>query len=153
MIKLSLKTIAMAVAALFGSLFMGGAALADPGGYFIITNNAKVKVDLTYESYTQAYSRNFQPNIPAKTVSSANWAYAAPGTLSFIGSTVWQDASRQNGCQFITLVSYSSYTGRYSFTFTATKQGGAKNKAVCTITAARNSSTGEFTAYPVIGGF
>ena len=64
MIKLSLKTMAMVFAALFGSLFMATAALADPGGYFIITNNASVKVDRTYESYTQAYWKKFQSSIP-----------------------------------------------------------------------------------------
>jgi hypothetical protein len=42
---------------------------------------------------------------------------------------------------------------KYTFSFSSAKQGGSLSTATCSITASRNVNTGEFTAYPVIGGF
>jgi hypothetical protein len=143
-----------AVAALLvcGLASMAGAASASVIGNFIFTNNSSAQLDLTWNSYPASYSQRFPPKILARSSASA-YANMYSSDSSYFGSTTWTDSKSKQGCQFVTSVYYSSYTGKYSFTFTAVKQGPATGKITCSITASRNVNTGDFTAYPVIGGF
>lgn len=135
-----------------GLASMAGTASAAVYGNFVFTNNSSAQLDRTWNSYPASYKQFFPTKLLARSSASA-YANMLTSDSSYFGSTTWTDSKSTQGCQFVTSVYYSSYTGKYSFTFTAVKQGPATGTITCSITASRNVNTGEFTAYPVIGGF
>lgn len=146
--------IAVAAVAVLGSVAIASEASAAPGGSYIITNNASVQVDNTADSFSaSSYNKKFAYYISARSTSSNNYAYQRTDGNVFVGTTMWQNKDSKYGCSFTTVITYSSYTGRYTFSFSSAKLGGAASTATCSITASRNVYSGSFTAYPVIGGF
>lgn len=81
------------------------------------------------------------------------YAYAPASATVYSGTIIYQEPVNRYGCSFTTVITYSSVTGKYSFSFSGSPQGGAGTPAVCNITASRDANTGSFTAYPVISGF
>ncbi|MCA6278089.1 MAG: hypothetical protein IM662_10100 [Phenylobacterium sp.] len=144
---------AVFLSAAIGSLAIAGAASADPGGTYLITNNATVPLNRTAESFSSSYRKNIPLSIPARSSTTAR-AEAQYGETVFVGTFMYQ---RQNasgpGCSFTTVVTYNRATRKYMFTFSSAVQGGPSSPATCSITASRDVNTGRFTAYPVIGGF
>lgn len=149
-----ISKIAIAAAAVLGSVSIASAASAAPGGSYIITNNASVKVDNTADSFSSSsYIKKFASDISPRSTSTNNYAYQRTDGNVFVGTTIWQNKDSKFGCSFTTVITYSSYTGKYTFSFSSAKQGGAASTATCSITASRDVYSGSFTAYPVIGGF
>lgn len=144
---------AVFLSAAIGSLAIAGAASADPGGTYLITNNATVPLDRIAESFSSRYWKDIPLSIPARRSTTAR-AEARNGETVFVGTFMYRELVGQTrGCSFTTVVTYNRATRKYMFTFSSAVQGGPSSPATCSITASRDVNTGRFTAYPVIGGF
>ncbi|MCA3752269.1 MAG: hypothetical protein INF04_12800 [Phenylobacterium sp.] len=144
--------IAVASAVVFGSVSIASAASAAMGGDFLISNTASKPVDLVADSHPSRYSKKFPTTISALG-SGAGRARATNTDRVFSGTVIYLENISKFGCSFTTVITYNSRTMKYTFSFSSAKQGGSLSTATCSITASRNVNTGEFTAYPVIGGF
>jgi hypothetical protein len=143
------KLTASVAAALLG-LAMAGAAAAQPGGSYAITNSTSTT--LTYpgsNSFGSGVSTYF-PTTIASGSSGSGRAYALSGT-NLTGTFQYNDTVTGYGCSFTTVI--YQYSGSYQFSFTSSKNGGSSSPAACSFTASRSASTGSFTAYNGVSGF
>ncbi len=143
--------IAVASAVVLGSVSIASAASAAMGGQYLISNTTSKRVDLAADSHPSRYSKRPVSVIPA--LGSGSFRVVAPDTERvFSGTLIYLENTTKFGCSFTTVITYNSRTMKYTFSFSSAKQGGSLSTATCSITASRNVNTGEFTAYPVIGG-
>lgn len=142
------KSILM-IAAVAAAMLTAGAASAQTGN-FLITNSSTTPVNLTANSFSITSTPLTTP-IPAG--SSGTGTVQAGGYGFTWGGTVIYTNDVGVGCSFTSYSFYSSSTGRYTFSFTSTPQGGPGTPAVCGHTADRSPNSGNWTSYLTMSGF
>ena len=141
--------IAAVAAAMAAAMATAGAASAQTGN-FLISNNSTTTVNLTANSFANTTT---QPTLTILAGGTGTGQVQASSYASTWGGTIIYTNDAGIGCSFTSYAFWNNSTGKYTFSFTSAKQGGAASTAVCGHTADRSPSGGGWTSYVTMSGF
>jgi hypothetical protein len=103
------------------------------------------------DSFSSGHTKSFPLTINAGSPASG-YAYDFTSATDYSGTVIYRETGGTRGCSFTVVASYNSGTGKWTFTFSSSPQGGIAASS-CNLTASRDVNTGSFNAFPVISGF